>query len=223
MERAYEKSLGTALVAVGVAVLLFGFVLAYEDLRSVPSGRAPTAKFDWTVNGYSATFTDTSTANGASIVTVYWTFGDGSSNSSPSTSHTYGAPGGQVNVTLEVQDANGVSAQSTATFSVPSSGTQSGSSSASGPVGNQSNLGSVLGPALGGLSGLVSTAESFVYLLVILVAGGSILRAGWNLITPKAETISVRVKPRSLQVEPVSPPAPPSAATPSAPPPPSPP
>ena len=47
--------------------------------------------------------------------------------------------------------------------------------------------------------------EAFSFLLVEYLVGASILRAGWNLITPKAETIQVRVKPRSLQVEDASP------------------
>jgi len=42
-----------------------------------------------------------------------------------------------------------------------------------------------------------------MFLGIEYLVGASILKAGWNLITPKAETIQVRVKPRSLQVEPV--------------------
>ena len=217
MERAYEKSLGTALVAVGVGILLFGFVMAYQDIQGLPSAKSPTARFNWSVNGFQATFTDTSSAGGASITTVYWTFGDGASNSSASTSHTYGSPG-SYNVTLQVQDANGASAQSTAALVISGTGSNSGSSSASGPAGNQSNIGSLLGPLLGGVSGLVKTVETFVFLLVIWLVGASILRGGWNLVTPKAETISVRVRPRSLQVEPVAPPPAPAASPPPSPP-----
>lgn len=217
MERAYEKSVGTALVVLGLAILLFGFVTAYQDLQGLPSDKAPTAKFAWSVSGLQATLTDSSNANGGSITTVYWTFGDGTSNSSPSPTHTYATPG-SYNVTLQIQDDHGGSAQSTAVLAVGPAATGSGTSSPSGPVGNQTNVGSFLGPVLGGVSGAVKIGETFVLLVVVWLIGATILRAGWNLITPKAETISVRVRPRSLQVEPVTPPAAALAAPPPSPP-----
>jgi hypothetical protein len=117
MERAYDRSLGTALVAIGLGLLLFGFVQAY----------------DYTVHPPSGTYT---------VV-------------------TFGGGGG-------------------------------------GGGGNGSVNGSFNGRFL----------EAFTFLGIEYLVGASILRAGWNLITPKAETISVRVKPRSLQVEPVGSPTP---------------
>jgi len=60
--------------------------------------------------------------------------------------------------------------------------------------------------------------EAFTFLGIEYLAGAAILKAGWNLVTPKAETLSVRVKPRSLQVEPVaSPPAGPVSFPPAGP------
>ncbi len=223
MERAFEKMLGTVLVAIGVALLLFGFVTAYQEIQHLPSAKGPTAKFTWSLSGQTATLRDASNSSGAAITTVYWSFGDGGSNSSPDTSHTYGSPGSYT-VTLEVQDANGASAQSTAELQVTVTGSSSGSSSTSGPVGNVTNVGSALAPLLGGVSGFLKTFETFVFLIVIWLVGGSILKGGWNLITPKAETISVRVKPRSLALEPASPAAPaagpaPAPAGPTPPPP----
>jgi hypothetical protein len=63
---------------------------------------------------------------------------------------------------------------------------------------------------------------TFSFLLIQVLVGGFILKAGWNLVSPKAETIQVRVKPKSLTVEPVGysiPPGPPSSTPPAAPPP----
>ena len=117
MERAWERSLGTGLVAVGVGLLLFGFVQAYDYTVHPPTGSY-----------------------------VIFQFGGGG-----------GGGGGSANGTF-----NG------------------------------------------------RFVEAFAFLGIEYLAGASILRGGWNLITPKAETISVRVKPRSLQVEPVAP----EAATP---------
>jgi len=120
MERAYERLLGTALVAVGLGLLLFAFVQAYDYTVHPPTGTYPIFNF-----------------------------------------------GG------------------------------------SGGGGNGSVNGTFNGRFL----------EAFTFLGIEYLAGASILKGGWNLVTPKAETLSVRVKPRSLQVEPVGapgiPPAPP--------------
>jgi hypothetical protein len=110
MERAFERSLGTALLAIGLGLLLFGFVQAYNYAQHPPTG----------------------------------------------------------------------------TYTVFQFGGGSGSNSANGTFNGR-------------------FVEAFAFLGIMYLVGASILRAGWNLITPKAETISVRVKPRSLQVEPVQP------------------
>lgn len=214
MEHAYERSVGTALTAVGVVLLLVGFVLAFQSIQGLPSTAPPTAQFQWTLNGTTASFTDRSTASGAAITTTYWSFGDGSSTSSASPSHVYPSSGSYL-VTLEIQDANGASARSVAQLLV-GSGSAAGSSGPSGSVtGNGSSPLSSLGNALGSVPGAVKTLETFLLLLVVWLVGASILRAGWNLITPKAETISVRVRPRSLQVEALATPSPPPVVSPS--------
>ena len=110
MERAYERSLGTALVAVGLGLLLFGFVQAYGYTQHPPSG-------NYTI----------------------FSFGGGGG-------------GGGVN---------------------------------------------------GSFNGRF--VEAFTFLGIEYLVGASVIKAGWNLVSPKAETLSVRVKPRSLQVEPVAP------------------
>jgi hypothetical protein len=109
MERAYERLLGTALVAIGLGVLLVAFAQAYDYTVHPPTGTYPVFNF-----------------------------------------------GG------------------------------------SGGGGNGSVNGTFNGRFL----------EAFTFLGIEYLAGASILKGGWNLVTPKAETLSVRVKPRSLQVEP---------------------
>jgi len=124
MERAYERSLGTALAAIGLGILLFGFVQAYDYAQHPPTG-------NYTI----------------------FTFGGG------------GGGGG--------------------------------------------------GSANGSFNGRF--VATFAFLGIEYLVGASILRAGWNLVTPKAETISVRVKPRSLQVEPAGYSAAPTSPPPSTP------
>ncbi|HYB63087.1 MAG TPA: hypothetical protein VEE86_01525 [Thermoplasmata archaeon] len=120
MDRAYEKSLGTALVAIGLGLLLYGFVQAYDYTVHPPTG----------------------------------------------------------------------------SYNVVSFG---------GKGGNGSVNGSFNGRFL----------EAFTFLGIEYLIGASILKAGWNLVTPKAETISVRVKPRSVQAEAVPAPVPASSPAPA--------
>jgi len=114
MERAYERLLGTVLVGIGLGLLVFAFVQAYDYTIHPPTGNYTIFNFGWSGGG-----------------------GNGSVN-----------------------------------------GTFNG-----------------------------RFVEAFTFLGIEYLAGAAILKGGWNLVTPKAETLSVRVKPRSLQVEPATPPA----------------
>ncbi len=126
MERTYDRALGTALVALGIGLLLFGFVQAYDYTVHPPTG----------------------------------------------------------------------------TYNVVNFGGSGGGGNAGGS-GQTSVNGTFNGRFL----------EAFTFLGIEYLVGASILKAGWNLITPKAETIAVRVKPRSLQVEPVPAPLPTNVPT----------
>ena len=218
MERGYEKTVGTVLTALGVAILLVGFAQAYDLYRNPPqttsTSTSLTAAFTWSVSGFSVTFTDNSVAGSSPISSSYWNFGDGNTTYATNTVHVYSSSG-VFNVSLEVQDTSGAAAE---TYGFVHAGPGSTSSGQSSPSITPSSL---LGGLLGGLNfgstinaGL-KLSETFIVIILEWLIGGSILKAGWNLITPKAETIQVRVKPRSLQVEPVEPPA----SSPSSPPP----
>jgi PKD repeat protein len=74
-------------------------------------GQLPTANFSASplsvCQGQPVTFTNTSSANGGSAITQYaWDFGDGFSDSIPTTTHIYNTPG-TYSVTLTVTNANG--------------------------------------------------------------------------------------------------------------------
>jgi len=217
MDRPHERILGTILVVLGVAILLFAFYQAFGMLGHLPSttsAKGPQAQFAWSVNGFQLTLTDNSRGNGEPITSTYWSFADGNSTSAGNTSHTY-ARAGNYNVTLLVENRDGSVAQSWATVHVGSGSTGSGTGSPSLAPGG--SVQSVLGGVFGGtLSGIARTSEMFIVLVVMWMVGASILKAGWNLITPKSETIQVRVKPRSLQVEPAGYSAMPSYPSPAA-------
>ncbi|GAB2553767.1 PKD domain-containing protein [Rhodanobacter koreensis] len=87
------------------------------------AGGTPTANFTDTVSGLTATFTDSSTDAGGTIGSHAWTFGDGSTSTATSPSHTYAAAG-TYSVTETVTDSvDGQTSSKTASVTVSSGGT----------------------------------------------------------------------------------------------------
>ncbi len=99
------------------------------------SNTAPTANFTSSVSGLTATFTDTSTdPQGNSTITGHsWNFGDGSTSTSTSPSHTYAAAG-TYTVSETVTDNGGLSNTRSASVTVSSSPTCGGTVLCSGTV-----------------------------------------------------------------------------------------
>ena len=67
----------------------------------------PQASFSVATDQLTATFTDTSTASGSTIVSRSWDFGDGNTSSTQNPVHSYAAEG-TYTATLTVEDNNGV-------------------------------------------------------------------------------------------------------------------
>jgi pseudomonalisin/xanthomonalisin len=87
------------------------------------TGGTPTANFTDTTSGLTATFTDSSTDSGGTISAHAWTFGDGSTSTATSPSHTYAAAG-TYSVTETVTDSvSGKTSAKTASVTVSSGGT----------------------------------------------------------------------------------------------------
>jgi PKD repeat protein len=83
-----------------------------------PVGGTPLANFSVALGGLTATFTDTSTDSGGTIGTHSWSFGDGTTSTAASPSHTYAAAG-TYSVSETVTDSvSGQSSSKTAAVTV---------------------------------------------------------------------------------------------------------
>src|SRR5207237_4239911 len=85
------------------------------------SSGGPSANFPVSTSGLTASFTDTSTDSGGTINAYSWDFGDGSTSTTKSPTHTY-TTGGSYTVTEKVTDSVSKTSTHSTTVSV-SSGT----------------------------------------------------------------------------------------------------
>jgi PKD repeat protein len=203
---------GLAVLAVGVALLLISFGLAYglardpagyiahEDSKFSPSASSLTASFTWGSNDYTVTVTDTSVDNGSTIQSWVWGFGDGtmfSGASPPSHTYTTTCTSCVENVTLTVTDSAGHQSTAIAAVVVQKTGTSGGVAEPSFSLSSLLSgftLGSIIGP-------FASTILLLVALGVMIAVGAALTKAGWNLIRPPPESVKIRVRPRSLLKE----------------------
>lgn len=203
----YELVLGTVLLVIGIVVVMFVFVFAYgfipnagtyfeEQLPARETVEGPSASFSWDSNDLSVDFSDTSQAGDSNIVSWDWDFGDGESDNSRNPNHDY-SDNSTWEVHLTVEDQNGKTSSAFSSVTVENGTVRSGQSQ----LGFQDfdidmNFSDILLP----LALAVLVVGLF---FVLVVVGGYLMKAGWNLIKPKPETIKVRVKPKDLEVEPV--------------------
>jgi PKD domain len=196
--------LGIGVLALGLGLLVFTFSHALalagspgDFLRSqMPQNqtpKGPSASFRWDSNGFNVTVADTSQQGDVAITSWQWDFGDGSrpSGQSPGV-HTYANPG-LYQASLIVRDGNGKESRAFAQVDVVPMQTRSGESAADPTAGLSLNfdLSGILQP----VAIVLLTGAMYI---VLAIVGGTVTKAGWNLIKPKPETVRVRMKPRQL-------------------------
>jgi len=200
----FEMLLGIGILALGLVVILFTFSQAFaiasnpgpwirNQIPQTPQPVGPSASFDWTSNDASVTFADTSQQGDTQIVSWDWDFGDGQRTNVQNPQHTYPSYS-NYQASLVVRDANGKESFAVAQVTTILGDTRSGR-------GVSSSLGQGLNVNLDFASILLPIAAvllTFGLFLVMSVIGGSIMKAGWNIVRPKPETIRVRLKQRHL-------------------------
>ena len=204
-EDRYGRLWGTGLIIVGVALLGVVFLSAFGIARDpgdyydkwVPDNETagPEASYDWASSGLLVEFTDTSEIGDAGIERWVWDFGDGAESNDPNASHRF-AEEGEWDVTLEVVDDNGLSSKAEGTVEIESGAANSGD----GAIG----LGDIADK-------LIETVErtakgSLVVLLVIgmfvvlTMIGGRVVRQGVRILRPLPDRISVKLRPKQLEL-----------------------
>ena len=210
---------GFAVLALGVVLLLLAFSIASgiashpgdylqsQIPKSAPEPKGPRASFRWTATGFSVAFNDSSTAGNATLVDRTWDFGDGASSVAANPSHTY-ARNGSYFVRLTVRDGNQKESSAISDVAVfPGNQASGNSTSDVGDVLGSINPLAIFGPLVNIAVGVAAVVVTFFMLLIMVLVGSAITKAGWNLARPRPETIRVRVKPKHLEVEPIQPPA----------------
>src|SRR6266511_332813 len=217
----FELILGIGILALGLVVILFTFSQAFaiatnpgpwlrNQLPQQQQSTGPSASFDWTSNDATVTFADSSGPGDAQIVVWDWDFGDGQRGSAQNPTHTYSSYT-TYQASLVVRDANGKESLAVAQVITVVGDTRSGRG-VNTPTGAGLNLNLDFA---GVLLPIAIVFLTFGLFLVMTVAGGAIMRAGWNILKPKPETIRVRLKPKHLTqaFEDDSMPTPPPPAT----------
>ena len=206
--------LGLGILTAGIAILAFVLVTVIgiaanpgpfieRQINAGSQNKAPAAAFTWSSQGTFVTFTDHSSSGGAAITSYSWDFGDGQTSTERSPSHSY-LTNGIYTITLTARDQNSLSSSATTNANVQSSGGNNGGTYASA-LGSL-DLGNLLLPIA------IAVLTTGLY-LVAAVCGGALVRAGWNLIRPRPETIRIRLRPQNWEMGATAEVVPPRAMT----------
>jgi len=211
--------IGSVLLIVGIVLLMIGFYVAFS-IASDPGGylnsrlpdvkttseKGPRSEFRLNITDFTVTVQDVSKAGDASINNWQWEWGDGqtaSGNNPPQHVYTGNFSG---SIRLTVKDSNGKESSALGTVDARAGQHSSGNSMPDvGDIGNAIDVSQVLAPFTVLPMGLLILLLVFAMLFIVWLVGASILKAGWNLIRPRPETIKVRIKPKDLQAEPMYP------------------
>lgn len=201
-----DRRWAIALIVLGTALLGVAFVFAlrvaldpggyYERWVPVAEADGPEAGYTWTSNGRRVTFTDTSAAGDSELQQYEWNFGDGSSSTESSPTHRY-ADQGEYTVTLRVTDVGGLDSRAQAGVTVEADTENTGQ----GELGLTELADSVTVTVERSTKGVVVVILVVGLFVVMVLAGGRVLKQGVQALRPIPGRISVKVRPKELERE----------------------
>lgn len=194
------------LIVLGVGLLVVAFVAAFVIVRDpggsfdrwVPAedAQGPQAAFTWTARDRAVELSDTSAPGDAELAGRVWDFGDGTTGEEPNPLHEYGEDG-EYTIRLEVTDTAGQTSQAEAAVGVQV-GTES---SGQGELGLTELAGSVTATVERLAKGIGVVLLVVGLFVVMVMAGGRLLKHGVRALRPIPERISIKVRPRELERE----------------------
>jgi PKD repeat protein len=201
-----ERRWAIALIVLGATLLGVAFVFAlrvaldpggyYERWVPVAEADGPQAGYTWTSNGRRVTFTDTSAAGASELQQWEWNFGDGSTSTETSPSHRY-PDDGEYTVTLRVTDVGGLDSRAQAGVTVQANTENTGQ----GELGLTDLADSVTATVERSTKGVVVVILVVGLFVVMVLAGGRVLKQGVQALRPIPGHISVKVRPKELERE----------------------
>jgi len=194
------------LIVLGVGLLAVAFVAAFMIVRDpgasfdqwVPTEDAqrPQAGFTWVSRDRRVEFSDTSSPGEADLAGRVWDFGDGTTSEKPTPTHEYGEDG-EYAVRLEVTDTAGQTSQAEAGVGVQA-GTENSGQGELGLTDLADSVTATVERLAKGIGVVLLVIGLFV---VMVMAGGRLLKHGVRALRPIPERISVKVRPRDLERE----------------------
>ena len=201
-----ERRWAIALIVLGTALLGVTFFFAlrvaldpggyYERWVPVAEAQGPEAGYTWTSNGRRVTFTDTSVAGDTELQQWEWNFGDGSTSTEPSPSHRY-SDEAEYTATLRVTDVGGLDSQAQAGIAVEANTENAGQ----GELGLTELADSVTAVVARSAKGVVVVILVVGLFIVMVLAGGRVLKQGVQALRPIPGRVSVKVRPKELERE----------------------
>ena len=194
------------LIVLGVGLLGVAFVAAFMIVRDpgaafdqwVPAEdvQGPEAAFTWASSDRRVELSDTSSPGDADLAGRVWDFGDGTASEKPNPTHRYGEDG-EYTVRLEVTDTAGQTSQAEAGVGVQAGTENSGQ----GELGLTELADSVTATVERLAKGIGVVLLVIGLFVVMVMAGGRLLKHGVHALRPIPERISIKVRPRDLERE----------------------
>jgi len=201
----YERMWGTGLIVIGVVLLGLVFVSAFSIASDpgeyydkwVPDVQTegPEASFDWTSSGLLVEFTDTSDIGDAEIERLVWDFGDGDESSDPNPSHRF-TEEGELDVTLEVVDGNGLSSKAEGTVEIEPGADNNGD----GAIGLSDIADTVVDTVERAAKGGMVVLLVIGMFVVLTMIGGRVIRQGVSMLRPVPNRINLKLRPKELEL-----------------------